>query len=482
MSKPFAKYVITPTFEKIHADTNKNIFVMGPVGSGKTSGCIWQPVFNAMRQIPDRDGVRHSRHLVCMNSYPSLKHTAMKSWREWFKDKITLTYSSPYTGRLQFALSDGTSVDMELLFMAANTDEAAEKLRSLQVTSAHIGEASNIDRGVYELIQTRVGRFPPKADGGAINPFVILDYNAVSTEHWLYKIAEEEKPEGASFYKQPPAAFREVSLNGEVKYKLNLNAENLDNLPTEYYKNIIDSSSEEAIRTNILNDYGEVRYGKPVYKEYTDSKHYVDNVWKPTYSYPIIIGCDLGLTPAATFCQQTIEGKLVVFDEIVTEDCCLEDFLDNYLIPKLKNNYSDHYNNRKFKIFVDPAARQRSSLNGRTALSLFIERRLPTSLAITNDISLRINAVDSFLRKEGRFQLAKQCPVLRKGFISGYRYGKTGTEGLYKEKPDKNFYSHVHDSLQYVMLYYQHLLKKNSNSRHFGEKPKYRAASTVGGY
>ena len=40
-------YQVLPTFAKIHRDPNPFLFVMGPVGSGKSSGCIFQAFFNA---------------------------------------------------------------------------------------------------------------------------------------------------------------------------------------------------------------------------------------------------------------------------------------------------------------------------------------------------------------------------------------------------------------------------------------------------
>ena len=59
-------------------------------------------------------------------------------------------------------------------------------------------------------------------DGGPVDPFIISDYNAVSTTHWLYKLAEETKPEkDFSFYKQPPAVLKWVDHEGVAHYREN---------------------------------------------------------------------------------------------------------------------------------------------------------------------------------------------------------------------------------------------------------------------
>jgi hypothetical protein len=47
----------------------------------------------------------------------------------------------------------------------------------------------------------------------------------------------------------------------------------------------------------------------------------------------------------------------------------------------------------------------------------------------------------------------KHCRRLIKGFISGYSFRrKVGYNDLYKDVPEKNKYSHVHDALQYGAL------------------------------
>jgi hypothetical protein len=43
--------------------------------------------------------------------------------------------------------------------------------------------------------------------------------------------------------------------------------------------------------------------------------------------------------------------------------------------------------------------------------------------------------------------------VLRKGFLSGYRFQRLAVHGeRYADRPEKNRFSHVHDALQYAAL------------------------------
>jgi len=51
------------------------------------------------------------------------------------------------------------------------------------------------------------------------------------------------------------------------------------------------------------------------------------------------------------------------------------------------------------------------------------------------------------------FIVDRRCSMLIKGFEGGYSYRRMEVSGeRYADKPDKNMFSHVHDSLQYLML------------------------------
>jgi hypothetical protein len=54
--------------------------------------------------------------------------------------------------------------------------------------------------------------------------------NAPDEDHWYFKLAEEDRPEGWKFHRQPGGVFKD----GE-DWKVNPDAENLFNLPTAYY-------------------------------------------------------------------------------------------------------------------------------------------------------------------------------------------------------------------------------------------------------
>ena len=75
-----------------------------------------------------------------------------------------------------------------------------------------------------------------------------------------------------------------------------------------------------------------------------------------------------------------------------------------------------------------------------------IKAGLPVSLGKTNNVAQRFESVVFFLRKKDGLIVTSKCPVIRKGFLSEFKYDKISTtvQGTqWKEKVTKNIYSHI---------------------------------------
>jgi hypothetical protein len=59
--------------------------LMGPFGSGKSSGCVMELVQWAARQ-PNVGGSRRSRFAVVRNTYRQLSDTSIRTWLDWCPD------------------------------------------------------------------------------------------------------------------------------------------------------------------------------------------------------------------------------------------------------------------------------------------------------------------------------------------------------------------------------------------------------------
>lgn len=466
-------YKANATFAKVHQDSNPYLFVRGPVGSGKSTGCVWHVFLNAVKQKPDYRGIRKSRYLIIRATYPSLKTTIVKTWQEYFGDFIKITFDTPFKGRLLLDLPDGTSVDMELNFLAVASEDEVQKLQSYEVTGVHVNEAHEIDASVIRMLKTRFGRYPTVRDGGPVDPFILCDYNSVDTEHWLYELAEEEKPEKHSFYSQPPAM-----LYKDGNYSINPDADNLENLRKDYYFDAVLGSAPDWINVFILNNYGQVRSGKPVYHDFDQKSHIATTFLQPLHGVQLVVGVDQGLTPSCVFTQVSPSGQLLILEEIITEDTSLRELCQDILKPLLQNKYNKWFKDENYICIIDPAALQRSQNDAKAAVDMFREAGLNYRVARSNVPAKRQDAVVYFLRKKDGFLISPTCSFLIKGFISEYKYEELrgSSSGMFKEKPMKNIYSHCHDALQYAALEHHAPRTKKIFKR------KYRAASSIGGY
>jgi len=440
---------------------------------------------NAMKQPPDGDGVRNSRYIVIRSSYPALRSTVIKTWKHWFKDLLRVVYRTPIYGEIDLQHPDGeTSIHMELEFIALDRDEEVEKLQSLEAVGAHINEAAGVPASVFQMLKSRIGRF---ISGRDVDPFIILDYNATDTDHWLYKLTEQS-PERHQFFSQPPAMFMcagpyEGGVVQDIKgnwYRLNPAADNLANLRKNYYEDQVAGANPDWINVFILNNWGMVRSGRPVYTEYVDNIHCAEEPLVPLAGVPMVIGMDLGMTPAAAFMQMTPTGTVIMFDELVTEDCSIKKFCAEYLWPTIRNKYS----NLDFVLVVDPAATQRSQNDAVMAANIIEQAGLPFRAASTNNPLARREAVVGFLRRINGFKISPTCKFARKGFISHYRFEqKRSVQSVaYKDKPEKNMWSHIHDAIQYACLELEEHNTSSGASIMNRPRRRYQPASTVAGY
>ncbi len=448
------KYVAEPTAQFFHGDNSFVRGLMGPIGSGKSVACCVEIIARALAQPPAPDGVRYSRWAAIRNTYPELKSTLIKTWEEWVPPTVApIRWDVPITSRMKLSdIGDGTGLDLEVIFLALDRPQDVKKLLSLELTGGWINEAKEIDKSVLTMLTGRVGRYPSKIKMGGKQYWsgIIMDTNPMDEDHWYYSLAEEERPKGYRFFRQPGA----VTFNGK-DYIPNPLAENIKNhtMGMDYYLRQIPGKDHEWIKVYLMGDYGAVMDGKPVYPEYSDLSHCPDTDVRPLEKVPIMLGWDFGLTPSCIIGQLSPRGQLIILDELVSEDMGIRQFANEIVVPYL----SRHYTNFSIHSTGDPAGVQRAQSNESTCLDELKLAGIPTEPAWTNDFTARREAVAGFLNKmvDGKpaFLLNQKCRMLRKGFLGGYCYKRVQVSGArYRDKPDKNEYSHPHDALQYLAL------------------------------
>lgn len=453
-------YDPTPTAVRFHNDNSLVRGVMGPVGSGKTSMCAMEIMLRAFAQNVYK-GVRNSRWLAVRNTYNELKTTTIKTMMHWMPESITkINANYPPVARMRTMLPDGTHVDLEILFLALDRAQDLGKLRSLELTGVWLNEASELEKEVMEMGIQRRGRYPEKDRGGFNWSGVVMDYNPVPDDHWLYDLFERDPLPGYTLFKQPPAIIHvpKTPIPGEkvdptaMIWVGNPDAENIVNHVEgfEYYLQQIPGKTDEWIKVFLQGQYGQSTAGRAVYaSEWSDKEHVSPTEIVPDKYLPVAIGFDWGLNPSAVFGQISRTGTLCITDELFPGvDTSLEEFIETYLAPVI----NERYRGCKLEGFGDPAGLGRSPLDKRTPFMLINAAGVACRPARTNDWLPRRDAVAGFLMRRKGFLLSPRCRMLREGFNRGYRYSRIQATGQYKPRPEKNNFSHPHDALQYLSL------------------------------
>lgn len=517
MTAPFAfKYkaggAVLRDFIKDRSDVSG---IRGPVGSGKSVGCVIKLFMLASEQRPQQDGVRRSRVAVIRNTNPELETTTIKTWLSWFPENVfgTFNWSPPYTHPIRVG-----DIEMEVIFLALDKPNDVKKLLSLELTAAWVNEAREVPKPILDMLTLRVGRFPSQKDGGAVNHCVIMDTNAPDDDHWWPIMAGEaplpewippdealmlKKPDGWRFFNQPPGMLETKDLGGNVLgYAVNPLAENIQYLVADYYPKGINGKTKSWIDVYVLNKLGTVTDGRPVYPMFTRATHVATQRVMPIPGKEVYVGIDFGLTPSAVWGQKDAWGRWLVLGELVATNMGVEKFsqlLRVHLIQifygvgaveagmrKTLERDDAELEGWRFTFTGDPAGDSRAQTDEKTPFMILRANGIPARPAHSNDPALRIEAVEKQLNTmtngmPGFVIDPKNCPIIIKGFEDGYHYKRLPLAGggvKYSEKPEKNRYSHPHDALQYMLLgagegrrvlHGQNSMTKSVIARHAGD-------------
>lgn len=202
--------------------------VMGPVGSGKSSACVLEILRRAQEQVAGPDGIRRSRWAVIRNTYPQLRDTTRKTFEEWIPAPIRTWKEAPFICVISYG-----DVEAEVLFRALDRPEDVSKLLSLELTGAYINEWREIPADVFDVLETRIGRYPSKKNGGATWSGIWGDTNPWHASHWA-KGRFAKRLKGYSLFRQPGGRAPD--------------AENVENLPVGYYDKLCLGKSSDWVR------------------------------------------------------------------------------------------------------------------------------------------------------------------------------------------------------------------------------------------
>jgi len=462
-----------PTIDRLIYSDAFVVGIRGPLGSGKTSGCIMKILEIAKKQQVQKDGRRYSRFAIIRNTYPELTTTTIKSWHHWIPETIGhWKAAGPPTHLIVDA-----ELHLEVIFVSLDRPKDLRKVLGMELTGAFIDEAREVDKTLIDGLTGRVGRYqPPKTvmrdDYECVGPQIVMGTNPPEQDHWWYVLAEGDttttrNEELIKSVQEAEAAMRAAKVNGKPLLRKNqklfeflaqpdansADAENLANLPPGYYQRISAGKSEEWKKVYIRGEYGFVQDGRPVYPEFREHQHVKEFELNP--KLPLSIGIDFGNTPAATIGQRSFTGIQRVRWEVVSEHMGAKQFatvLRNFLNSTCANFQIE-------SITGDPAGTQEGQADLQVPFQIMKANGIDAKPAHTQDPTTRREAVANKLTQlidgEAGWQVHPGgCPTLRSGMAGKYRYRRVQIMGSeqYHLKPDKNIASHVCEAEQYRLL------------------------------
>ena len=447
-------------------------FIAGPFGSGKTVGSLVEIPRRASMQAPSTvSGLRKSRWAVVRNTVPELRETTMKSWFDWFPSG-TLGYYMSTTKT--YHIKQG-GVDAEVIFCALDDEQDVKKLLGMELTGANLAEYREIPRPIVEALDGRIGRYPRMNEGGPTWVGMWGDSNMPEEgSYWYAKMEgldpddlKKKMPTDWAFFRQPPAMLKDDG----GKYYLNLGAENLGNLPSGYYENLIKDKSEDFIRVNVLAQYGRSKGGKPVHPEFDRRIHVAKGPLIPNRDLVLLLSADFGMTPALALKQQDAFGRVLTLDDIACFDMGLERAIETKLLPLLKAKYKGGAKNGEYEIIVtgDPSGESRAQGDETTCVEIFKDYKKhlgKVKMASTNSPVARRGGTDHFLtRKEPpTYLMDPGCEASIAAMSGGFMF-KKHKDGRHSEDVEKNDHSHIGEANEYGDMYFHEGRRRKAEQR-----------------
>ena len=419
--------------------------IVGPVGSTKTTASIMKLVYHAAKIAPGPDGIRRSRAVIVRNTVEQLRDTTIPDFLTWLPDGVAGTY---HKTERRFTLQIG-DMHCDVLFRSLDTPADVRKLLSLQLTFAMMDEFRELPEAVFNGIQGRLRRYPSIRVNGK-GP--VDDTGKVYSFMW----GASNPPDMGTFWEEyltnpPPNTHVTIQPSG-----LSPEADWVGPpyLVPGFYEDLAVGKSQAWIDVYIKGMFGRSMAGEPVHKGFDRSFHVSKEPLTPTaHAGPIIVGMDFGLSPAAVIGQMSPFGVLRIFAALTSDGMGLVRFADEILKPFLV----EHFPGFPIVVVGDPAGRQRSQTDERTAFNILRAKGFNAIPARTNNIVARVAAVDGFLLRQVAGGPAiildpRHTEPLIRAWSGGYRFRKKRDNEL-ENVPEKNSHSHVADAAQYLCMH-----------------------------
>jgi hypothetical protein len=201
--------------------------------------------------------------------------------------------------------------------------------------------------------------------------------------------------------------------------------------------------------------------GTPVYKgAWFRSQHVPKKPFTVDYEKTIFRGWDFGGNQSCAMCQ-LVDGQMRILDILPNGGKNTREFA-----PQVVEFCNMRYGSGQTYVdIVDPSAMwEGKTATGFSCAQVMREFGLKPRPARTNDPERRIDAVIYFMMKavgEQRGLLVNpHCKMFIDGCKGGYHFPDKVSQAKRADRPVKNAFSHIHDAVQYVALYFRGIINK----------------------
>lgn len=477
-----------PVAQAFLNSTALTAIIMGPLGGGKTTTCVFKRIIAATLapiawHPEDGKPTRMCRWIVLRDTFRSAEKTVLESWKQWFPKNYPGSHSQggndrPFVHRLRFMGHDGVRVEAITEFAGLGEDNIETLMKGREYSGAWPNELDTHADGVLDDMEQRVGRYPmasillsPKeiealekqlwASGalkmgqklvnGPRMRMVIGDMNAPTVDNWTYDALVVNPKPDRKFFPQPSGLSQE--------------AENRFNLEPGYYERIVDNQDERFVHRMVHNKFGYSQAGKPVHPSFEHTRH-VATAKLVERDVDLGIGADIskgGLSPAAMFGQVWTPGRIAMLAELyMGHGVGTARFAEG--VKALMNERFGNVARRRVRLWVDPASqhgadKEAGEMNAMEILSaaLGVPALIPGNGS--NELALRLGAVDAelrgFLEANTSLLISPECQQYIAAIAGRYRFKKRPQTGgnEYEDMPEKlHPWSDLMDAGQYLII------------------------------
>lgn len=431
------------TARRAHKSRARVKYAWGPIRTAKSTWLCWRVYYLAKRAAVKDISLKA---VILRDTYRNLEDTTLKTWFEWFPDKIMGRKSQSNPVNFMLRTPDGR--EHEVLFRhGQNASEASNFLSSdfgfigLEEIAPAFTPTGEVSPGIAEeVFDMAIGRLCQK---GIEDPEMALTSNPPPFHHWGSKRIIDLTPERlaemnwAHFWFPPE--------------------ENKQHLREGFYEELLKVWPIDMINRFVKGERVAIYPGLPIFaKAFSQTLHVKENL-KPIPGLPLTLCVDSsGLAPAALFTQVDHKGRWLWLKELqggYVDGKLVEQIGAKRFAAMCKVIAGELFPGFKFKVgYGDPYSLEaKSDKNEKSWAQYFASegfRLVPGIKTIVDRIEGIEERLTTLIEGQPGLLISKSgCPLAIQALSGGYRWGvDPSASRITGREPVKDIFSHVIDA------------------------------------